>query len=127
MLLYATLMPQIKSAKKALRGSMRKRQYNNLWKARIKSSIKNITRNLGTKGTDIAILNENLVVLQKVLDKASKNNVLHKNKANRLKSRYAKKISAQSQASGAKSSKKSAPKQSAKPATKRASSAAKKS
>lgn len=87
-------MPNIKSAKKALRSSLRKKQYNNFWKNRIKRSLKTLKGNLETKGTSTDILNENLAVLQKILDKASKNKVIHKNRANRLKSRYAKKITA---------------------------------
>lgn len=90
-------MPNIQSAKKALRGSEKKRQYNNFWKNRVKAALKTLKVNLETKKADVDILNKDLTVLQKVLDKASKNNVIHKNKASRLKSRYAKKVSAQTQ------------------------------
>ena len=90
-------MPNIQSAKKALRGSMKKRQYNSFWKNRVKSALKTLKNNLETKKAGVDILNKDLTVLQKVLDKASKKNVIHKNKANRLKSRYAKKVSAQTE------------------------------
>ena len=90
-------MANTKSAKKALRSSVRKRQFNSLWKSRIKNSMKTLNKNLKTKKVDVAILNSDLMVLQKVLDKAAKNDVIHKNKANRLKSRYAKRISAQTE------------------------------
>ena len=60
-----------------------------------------------TKKVDIDILNKELSVLQKVLDKASKNKVIHKNKAARLKSRYAKKVSAHIERKADKSSKSS--------------------
>ncbi len=43
---------------------------------------------------------ENLTALQRILDKAAKEKVIHKNKANRLKSRYARKVSALSKAPG---------------------------
>ncbi|KKS60228.1 MAG: hypothetical protein UV26_C0006G0025 [candidate division WWE3 bacterium GW2011_GWF2_42_42] len=43
---------------------------------------------------------DQMQVLQRVLDKASKEKVIHKNKANRLKSRYARKVSALSKATG---------------------------
>ncbi len=78
-------MPNTKSAKKARRSSLRKRQFNSFWKYRIKNSIKTLKSNLQTKKVDVDILNSDLMVLQKVLDKAAKNKVIHKNKANRLK------------------------------------------
>jgi len=43
---------------------------------------------------------DQMQVLQGVLDKASKEKVIHKNKANRLKSRYARKVSALSKTTG---------------------------
>jgi small subunit ribosomal protein S20 len=95
MLSYGSLMPNIKSAKKALRSSLRKRQYNNFWKNRIKQAEKSLSDKIETKDTGIDILNAGLTALQKALDKAAKNNVIHKNKANRIKSGYAKKITAQ--------------------------------
>lgn len=100
-------MPNIKSAKKAVRSSSRKRQFNNFWKRRIKNSIKNLDNTLKTGKVDTDILNKELSVLQKVLDKATKNNVIHKNKANRLKSRYANKITALNKGTKTKSTAKS--------------------
>lgn len=105
MLSYATSMPNTKSAKKSLRSSSRKQKFNNYWKKRIKDARRSLEDNIKTKNTDTDILNKNLVVLQKVLDKAAKNNVIHKNKAKRLKSRYAKRISAQTKKTPAKSEK----------------------
>jgi small subunit ribosomal protein S20 len=110
MLSYATLMPNTRSAKKALRSSLRKRKFNNFWKKRIKESMKTLDDILETKNNDAAILNKNLTALQKVLDKAAKNNVIHKNKAKRLKSRYAKRITAQNKGKAAEKS--SSPKKS---------------
>jgi len=60
----------------------------------VKESVKLLKDNVENKQVDADILNKELMALQKVLDKAAKNNVIHKNKANRLKSRYAKKITA---------------------------------
>ena len=94
MLSYATSMPNTKSAKKAIRASLKKRQHNRYWKSRIRASTKSLEENLGNSKADADILNKELTALQKVLDKAAKNKVIHKNKANRLKSRYAKKITA---------------------------------
>ncbi len=46
------------------------------------------------------VVKDQMQVLQQVLDKASKEKVIHKNKANRLKSRYARKVSALSKTPG---------------------------
>lgn len=82
------------SAKKAIRGSEKKRQHNLFWKRRIKAAAGNLLKLTKDSKADAKLLNENLTVLQKVLDKAVKEKVIHKNKANRLKSRYAKKVTA---------------------------------
>lgn len=68
------------------------------WKKRIKLASRSLQSILATKKSEPDILDKEFVVLQKVLDKASKRNVIHKNKANRLKSRYAKKIAAKTEA-----------------------------
>lgn len=86
-------MANTQSAKKAIRGSEKKRQHNLFWKRRIKSAQKNIEKLL-KDGANADILKENLQVLQKLTDKAAKEKVLHKNKANRIKSRLAAKIKA---------------------------------
>ena len=46
------------------------------------------------------MVKDQMQVLQQVLDKSSKEKVIHKNKANRLKSRYARKVSALSKTPG---------------------------
>ena len=107
MLSYGTLMPNTKSAKKVVRSSARKRQFNNLWKNRVKNSIKNLESILKTGKGDADILNKELSVLQKALDKATKNKVIHKNKANRLKSRYPNKIAALNKGTKTKNTEKS--------------------
>lgn len=91
-------MPNTKSAKKALRSSARKRQHNFLWKKKIKDTTKSLDKALELKKSEAGILNTQLSALQKVLDKASKEKVIHKNKADRIKSRYARKIAAHSKA-----------------------------
>ncbi|MBT6401080.1 30S ribosomal protein S20 [candidate division WWE3 bacterium] len=87
-------MANTQSAKKAIRGSEKKRQHNLFWKRRIRAAARNIINLSKEEKADAKLLNENLVVLQKILDKAAKKKVIHKNKANRLKSRYAKKVTA---------------------------------
>lgn len=79
-------MTNIKGSQKALKQSKTRRELNNS----IKSKIKTLLRSLKTNGKTPDILNENYKELQSVLDKASKNKVIHKNKAARLKSRIAK-------------------------------------
>ena len=88
-------MPNTMSAAKALRQSYKKRQHNLFWKKRILDVKKQISHLLQTKNSNADILNKELSLLAKALDKAAKEKVIHKNKANRLKSRYAKKISVQ--------------------------------
>lgn len=87
-------MPNTKSAKKALRQSIKKRRHNLYWKRQIRAVVKSIKHNLKNAPQNTDILKKDEAKLQKILDKAAKNKVIHKNKANRLKSRIAKRISA---------------------------------
>lgn len=91
-------MPNTKSAIKAVRGSKRKNAHNLFWKKKIKDALKDLKKSLESKDKE-EVLNAKLLTLQKVLDKSSKEKVIHKNKANRLKSIYARKIAALSKAS----------------------------
>jgi small subunit ribosomal protein S20 len=97
MLSYAGCMANTKSAKKQIRQSARKKANNLFWKKKIKSVTKTLRETMETKNGNTDILVKEQSGLQKVLDKAAKNRVIHRNKASRLKSRYAKKIAAQSQ------------------------------
>lgn len=85
-------MANTSSAKKAVRSSQKKHIHNLGWKKRIKSAIKNILTLIKDKksGED---LKTSLSAAQKVLDKAAKENVMHRNKANRIKSKLSKKLS----------------------------------
>ncbi len=83
-------MPIIKSAKKALRQSKRKNERNSAYKIKIHKTKKTIQKSLIAKESDKA--KTDLKAFYKIVDKASKRNIIHKNKANRLKSRLAKKI-----------------------------------
>jgi small subunit ribosomal protein S20 len=83
-------MPIIKSAKKALRQSKRKQERNVVYKTGIKKTKKNIEKVLATK--EIEKAKTDLSSFYKIVDKAAKRNVIHKNKANRIKSRLALKI-----------------------------------
>jgi small subunit ribosomal protein S20 len=93
MLSYVAIMPNTKSAKKAVRSSGKKRAHNVFWKTKYKASVKGVKESL-TSPNGAEVLKDKLQSMQKILDKAAKEKVIHKNKANRLKSRYARKISA---------------------------------
>jgi small subunit ribosomal protein S20 len=86
-------MANTKSAKKAVRSSAKKKAHNLSWKKRVKLALRNFT-DLLKDGKSVEDLNKSLSVAQKALDKASKENVIHKNKANRIKSKLALKLKA---------------------------------
>jgi len=75
-------MPITKSASKALKVAIRRKSENDLTRAKVKSAV---------KGARLAILEndksaeDKLKVLYRELDLASKKNLIHKNKAARLK------------------------------------------
>jgi len=76
-------MPIIKSAKKALRRDKRRAIVNKKIKDKVKATLKKSRKNPNKK---------NLRETFSFLDRATKKNVIHKNKANRLKSRLSKLI-----------------------------------
>ena len=80
-------MPITKSAKKALRQSVRRRSRNLAHSEIYKHTLKE-TRALAAAGK-IEEAKKLLPALQKTLDKAVKTGVIKKNKASRLKSRVA--------------------------------------
>ena len=77
-------MPITSSAKKALSVSIRRKAENDLVRAKIKSAVKGAKISIVTKNADVT---EKIQKLYKELDTAAKKNVIHKNKAARLKSR----------------------------------------
>ena len=83
-------MPLLKSAKKALRQSVRRRELNLRKKNAIKEAGKNIRRLLAFG--KIVDTKQLLAAAYKALDKAAKTGVLKKNTASRLKSRLAKRL-----------------------------------
>jgi len=84
-------MPLIKSAKKAVKTTKRQSEENRLVRAKIKDSLKG-ARIAITAGDKDAV--EKISKAYRELDIAAKKNVIHKNKASRLKSRLAKKLAA---------------------------------
>ena len=85
-------MPRIKSAKKALRQTAKRARKNSQKMDSLKSSIKTYKKALSAE--DKEVIKKSLSDAYKALDKASKTNLIKKNKARRLKSRLAKKQSA---------------------------------
>lgn len=84
-------MANTKSAKKAIRVSARKRNINLARAKKVKAAIKDVRNFEGTK-TESLVLNSKL---QKELDKAVKKGFLHKNTANRMKSKASKNLKSQ--------------------------------
>jgi small subunit ribosomal protein S20 len=83
-------MPITKSAKKALRGSARKGEFNQHRKDELKSSLKAIESLLKEGKKEEAI--KALSLAYKAIDKASKRGIIKKNTAARKKSRLSAKF-----------------------------------
>lgn len=80
-------MPNIESAKKALRQNVRRRAVNLNKKSAYKAAVKDYRKLVASKQKEEAI--SFLPKVYQALDKAAKTNVIKKNKASRLKSRLA--------------------------------------
>ncbi len=83
-------MPVIKSAKKALRGSERKRIFNLRKKRAMKEAVITVTKLVSDKKSKEAL--EKLPEAYKAIDKAVKRGILKKNTAARKKSVLARSI-----------------------------------
>jgi small subunit ribosomal protein S20 len=83
-------MANILSNKKSIRQTKTRTARNRIVRSRIRT-FRNRVSNAVAKG-DLALAEKELSLFFQVADKASKKNVIHKNKAARLKSRLALKI-----------------------------------
>jgi small subunit ribosomal protein S20 len=83
-------MPITTSAKKALRGSKKKRVFNLRRKNEMQSVIKEYKKLVAAKKTDEA--QKLIPKLQQAIDKAEKRGIIKKNNASRKKSRLLKTI-----------------------------------
>jgi len=83
-------IPKIRSAKKQLRQSVKRRGLNRARKAAVKRVAKDIRVNLATGDKEAA--SALLPQLAKAADKAAQRHSIHKNKASRIKSRWMKKV-----------------------------------
>lgn len=80
-------MPLTKSAKKALRVSVRRKGENDLARADLKGALKGARLSIRNGADDVA---DKIKATYRALDLAAKKNVIHKGKADRLKSRLIK-------------------------------------
>jgi small subunit ribosomal protein S20 len=83
-------MPITRSAKKALRTSLRKKQFNMRRKERVTKATKSLKSLISGGKKDDA--RKKMSEFQKALDKAVKGGTLSKNTASRKKSRFSKMI-----------------------------------
>lgn len=84
-------MPIKRSAKKALRQNLKRRKRNLARKKEIRQLKRQYL--LALKNKDQEKAKEILPKLYSILDKSAKRNIIHKNKASRLKGRLTKKLS----------------------------------
>ncbi len=92
-------MPRIKSAQKALRQSIKRREKNFKKMKSLKDSIKKHERSLSPTDTDKKSLIQSLSLVYRAIDKANKTKLIKTNKARRLKSRLAHRMTKSSNAS----------------------------
>lgn len=81
-------MPNIKSAKKRVLTSAKKKENNNVVEQRTKTSVKKFVKEVEAGNKKEA--NEKLNIAVKNIDKAASSGLIHKNKAARQKSRLMK-------------------------------------
>ena len=85
-------MPNIKGAIKRVRGNSRKKDVNTIVKSSMSTAIKKFEKAIKENDKETATKGLN-IALQRI-DKAVNSNLVHKNKAARLKSRLTKKLNA---------------------------------
>ncbi len=100
-------MPVTKSAKRALRVAHRRHEENLITKDLYKKAVKSVRKAVETSADNAGEL---FSKAQSALDTAAKSKTIHRNKAARLKSRLAKKLSTGVVAAAPKAAKKAAPK-----------------
>jgi small subunit ribosomal protein S20 len=80
-----------KSALKANRQNIKRREHNRALRAKLRTGLKGIRKNLDAK--DVAGAKKALTSLQSLVDKMATKGIIHKNTASRYKSRLAARIS----------------------------------
>ena len=81
-------MPNIKSAKKRVRGNQKKEVINNTITSSMRTAVKNFEKSVKANDKEAASNNLNIAIQR--IDKAATSGKIHKNKAARLKSRLTK-------------------------------------
>ena len=81
-------MPNIKSAKKRMRSSVKKTDTNTLVNSSMRTAIKKFEKEVKAGNKEAASNNLNIAIQR--IDKATSSGKIHKNKAARLKSRLTK-------------------------------------
>ena len=79
-----------KSALKANRQNIKRREHNRALRARLRTGLKGIRKNLDAK--DVAGAKKALTSLQSLVDKMATKGIIHKNTASRYKARLAARI-----------------------------------
>lgn len=85
-------MANIKSAKKRAKQAVKRRAHNMSLRSRMRTAVKNVRKALDAK--DLTSAQATFKVAISVLDNSAQKNIIHKNKAARLKSRLNKHIKA---------------------------------
>jgi small subunit ribosomal protein S20 len=85
-------MPNIKSAIKRVKVSEKRRLRNASQKSALRTAVKAVETAISAQNAESA--REALILASKKLDKAASKGLIHKNAANRKKSRLAKKLNA---------------------------------
>ena len=80
-----------KSALKANRQNIKRREHNRALRVKLRTGLKGIRKNLDAKNVEGA--KKSLQSLQSLVDKMATKGIIHKNTASRYKSRLAAKIS----------------------------------
>ena len=80
-----------KSALKANRQNIKRREHNRALRARLRTGLKSIRKSLDAK--DVAGAKKALQSMQSLVDKMATKGIIHKNTASRYKSRLAARIS----------------------------------
>lgn len=83
-------MPNLKSAKKRLKQSLKARTRNRAGKAAIKTQVRKLTEAVASG--DLKTAQDEARALAKRVDQAASKGIIHRNAAARLKSRAAKRI-----------------------------------
>jgi len=85
-------IPNIRSAEKRLRQSEKRRGMNRARKSAFRRIVKELKALVASGDRDAA--QALIPALNKALDKAAKHNAIHKNKADRIKSQWARRVQA---------------------------------